>query len=188
MGTSGLLLLSGSTLEPMNSMSVYCLIFSHAFPLAVLAEILLVETHNDTNTKQAVATQTEADKRSANEADHKSVGSNKVGQDYSSQSGGSVWQDWDPDLMEASEDNWGSRHHGCWKCRWKKTGYCTLCRRCQTKELKCKTCRKYCKKCKPCSHTVAHRPVKKPFRPWGIGNQGGHIIAKRIDETNVFDG
>ena len=121
----------------MNSMSVYFLIFFHAFPLG-RPEILLVETHNDTNTKQAVPAQTEADKR--NEADHTSVGSKEVGQDYSNggliggiiggllggnqQGGSGVWQDWDPELMEASEDNWGMRHHGCWKCRWKKSGYC----------------------------------------------------------------
>ena len=81
----------------MNSMSVYCLIFSHVLPLA-MTETFLVETHHD-ETKQSVAPKTEADRKGPNEADQKSVSSNKeeeqtglskVGQDYSSPAGSVV--------------------------------------------------------------------------------------------------
>ena len=84
-------------LPAMNSMSVYCLIFSHVLPLAV-TETFLVETHHD-DTKQSAAPKTEVDRKRPNEADHKSVGSKKeeeqtglsqVGQDYSSQAGSVV--------------------------------------------------------------------------------------------------
>ena len=84
-------------LPAMNSMSVYCLIFSHVLPLAV-TETFLVETHHD-DTKQSAAPKTEVDRKRPNEADQKSVGSNKeeekigvsqVGQDYSSQAGSVV--------------------------------------------------------------------------------------------------
>ena len=84
----------------MNSVSVYCLIFTHVLPFAV-TETFLVETHHDDDTKQSVAPKSKAaDGKRPNEADHKSVSSNKeeehltqaVGQDYSSQAG-SVWLD-----------------------------------------------------------------------------------------------
>ena len=105
----------------MNSMGLSCLFFSHILPLAT-TEMLLVETYNDT--MHAMAPKTKP-----NETDQKSVGSNEevghlkrrleVGQDYSSRGGGE-WLNWDPALMEASE----LRHHGCWKCRWKRSPYC----------------------------------------------------------------
>ena len=78
-------------LPAMNSMSVYCLIFSHVLPLAV-TETFLVETHHD-DTKQSVAPKTEADGKRPNEADHKGeehTGLSQVGRDYSSQAGSVV--------------------------------------------------------------------------------------------------
>ena len=84
-------------LPAMNSMSVYCLIFSCVLSLAA-TETFLVETHHD-DTKQSVAPKTEADGKRPNEVDHKSVDSNKeeeqtglsqVGHDYSSQAGSVV--------------------------------------------------------------------------------------------------
>merc|ERR1711909_62550 len=51
------------------------------------------------------------------------------------------------------------RHHGCWKCRWKKTDQC---RRCWKSGKKCRRRQKLeCRECRPCLHNCKRRHKKK---------------------------